>query len=378
MADAQENLFPMDPCSPADYLKQLLADRGWTQEELATITGRSRQQIIDLMSGRRGITAEMAISLAAAFGNHPSFWLNIDSAYRLAKTPGDFDEVQKRALLFQIAPIKEMQKRGWLKPTTTTKDLESQLKEFFEVESLDQPPEFPTAMRKRNPLAGLNALQRVWCFRARKVAQAMQVQKFDESKLESFKKELRILAAYIGESGRVPELMRQHGIRFVVVQPLPGSSVDGATFWLDDSSPVIAMSLLHDRFDNFWFTLMHEFCHVQNKDAISVDTDLSAETRTQPLMKDEIERRADQQAEAALIPPEELDSFIRRVGPIYAKPNIIQFAKRIKIHPDIVVGQLQHRGELGFNRKMLAKIREHLVGVALTDGWGNEISPETI
>jgi HTH-type transcriptional regulator/antitoxin HigA len=50
----------------------------------------------------------------------------------------------------------------------------------------------------------------------------------------------------------------------------------------------------------------------------------------------------------------------------------VQFAHRIKIHPAIIVGQLQHRGEIGYhaNREMLLKIRESIIQAALTDGWG--------
>ena len=156
--------------------------------------------------------------------------------------------------------------------------------------------------------------------------------------------------------------------------------MDGAAFWIDENSPAIAMSLFQDRIDNFWFVLMHEVAHIEHGDAISVDVDLSVEGREQPLMKDAIERRADEAAANTLVPHGELDSFIRRVGPIYAAPNIIQFAHRIKIHPGIIVGQLQHRAEIGFNsnRKMLPKIRHFIVSTALADGWGNAISPDVI
>jgi HTH-type transcriptional regulator/antitoxin HigA len=95
------------------------------------------------------------------------------------------------------------------------------------------------------------------------------------------------------------------------------------------------------------------------------------------LVEDESERRANDQAAAALIPRSEIESFIRRVGPLYSKTRIVQFAHRIKIHPGIIVGQLQHRKEIGYsaNREMLVKIRETVVETALTDGWGRTITP---
>jgi HTH-type transcriptional regulator / antitoxin HigA len=381
MADKTPSLFGKESASPGDVLRQMLEELGLTQDELAAITGRSRQQIIDIIANRRGITPEMAIALAAATGTQATYWLNLDSAYQLARTPGDFVEVQRRARLYEIAPVKEMQRRGWIADTKRIEELESELKRFFEAESLDQPPEFPVVLRgKGNQLTDLSPTQRAWCFRARHIAKALPAATFDQSRMASLKRELRLLAAYPNEVRRVADLMRIYGIRFVVVEPLPASQIDGAAFWLDEATPAIAMSMRFDRLDYFWFTLMHECAHIEHRDALSIDTDMAVEERGQPLMKDFIERRADEEAAAALIAPDELESFIRRVGPMYAKPNIIQFAHRIKIHPGIIVGQLQHRAEIGFktNREMLPKVREYVVSTAVTDGWDHQISPDTI
>ena len=166
-------------------------------------------------------------------------------------------------------------------------------------------------------------------------------------------------------SQEFPTVMRDHGIRFVVVEHLSGSRVDGAAFWLDERSPGIAVSLRLDRIDNFWFTLMHECSHIEHHDALSVDVEMGQE-EVQPLVKEDAEKRADEEAAAVLVSPDELDSFIRRLGPIYAEPNIIQFAHRIKMHPAVIVGQLQHRSEIGFgsHRNLQPKIRAHVVSTA--------------
>jgi HTH-type transcriptional regulator/antitoxin HigA len=272
-----------------------------------------------------------------------------------------------------------MEKRGWIKLTREASELESELKKFFGASTLETVPEFPLAMRKGEPLKELNPIQRAWCFRARQLASELPIGGFEENRMDALMRELRILAAYPAEARRVSDLMRQFGVRFVVVKHLPNSKVDGAAFWIDERTPAIAVSLRLDRIDNFWFTLMHECTHIRNQDAVSLDTEMGVEERAQPLMKDEMERLADEGAAAALIPPSELESFIRRIGPIYAKSNVIQFAHRMKIHPGIIVGQLQHRAELKFgaHREMLPKVREYIVSTALTDGWGVELSPDS-
>ena len=76
-----------------------------------------------------------------------------------------------------------------------------------------------------------------------------------------------------------------------------------------------------------------------------------------------------------VIPEDKLNSFIMRVSPLYSKKKIIQFAHTIQMHPGIIVGQLQNRGEIGYsaNREMLVRIRNNVIKTALTDGWGHNI-----
>lgn len=362
--------------SPGDLLRSLLDERGWTQEELALITNCSRQSISAILSGRSGITAEMATALAAAFNNEPSEWLRLDMERQLALVKGDASDVEKRVKLFEIAPVRDMQRRGWIADTKELDELEGELKHFFEVkDNLDEDIGFPVAMRRTIKLPHLNRAERAWCFRARQLARAIHGEKFNAAHIETTRKKLRIAAAYAKEAYKVPQILAESGIRYVVVEPLPGARIDGAAFWLDESTPVIAMSVRFDRIDNFWFTLMHEFAHIKNQDTLSVDNDIDDAARSSKTLEEDTERRANEEASASLIPPHELDSFIRRVGPLYSKPRIIQLAHRLKIHPGIIVGQLYHKGEIGpsANREMLAKVRNTVIETAIVDGWGQTV-----
>jgi HTH-type transcriptional regulator/antitoxin HigA len=363
--------------SPGEALREALEAKGWTQEELAMITGRSRGTILEIIAGRTGISPEMAVSLAAAFENNAAEWLNLDARFRLAQVVGDSEEVQKRLSLFSLAPVRDMQKRGWIEETNDVDELENQLKKFFGVSSLDKPPDIPVATRRSARVQELTPQQRAWCFRAREMAAALAVRRFSQSRLQEASKEIRNLAAYPKEAQHLPQLLADYGIRFVVVEPLPGAKIDGAAFWLDESSPVIAASVRYDRIDAFWFTIMHEFSHVQHGDALSIDNQLLVDTPKDRTGRDDAEERADAEASSLLVPKNELESFIRRIGPLYSKTRIIQFAHRIKIHPGIIVGQLQHYGEISFrtHREMLARVRDVITAVALTDGWGHSISP---
>jgi HTH-type transcriptional regulator / antitoxin HigA len=375
----EPKLFDDSPIHPGKILRQFLEEKGWTQDELAEITGKRRQTINDIISGRSSMSPDMAVALAAAFGNTATEWMRWDTAYKLTLVQDDASEVQGKARLYELAPIRDMQKRGWIRDTKDLSTLEAELKAFFERDSLEEIPQFPVAMLRHSPLPYLSPAEKVWCFRARRLATALPIGGFDPKGLDVAEKRLRELAAYPKEVRYLPRTMAECGIRFVVLEHLPGTKIDGAAFWLDDSSPVIAVSARVDRLDNFWFTVMHEFAHIRNGDALSVDSDLLGDeaSKVPVLIEDEIERRANEQAAASLIPTREIESFISRVGPLYSKQRIVQFANRVKVHPGIIVGQLHHRGEIGYsaNREMLVKVRDVITETALTDGWGRSISP---
>lgn len=360
---------------PGTILRRMLDERGWSQDELAAVTGHRRQTISSIVARKSGVTPEMAVALGAAFGNEPAHWLKWDSDYALSIVDARDSQVQTRAWLYGLAPIRDMQKRGWIKDTGNVKELESELKRFFGVASLDEQPEVTVAPKRAGGEANLSPIQRAWCVRAKSLATLLHVGKFDPAHLPNVERELRELAAYRPEVRHLPRVLSKYGIRFVVVEPLPGAKIDGAAFWLDRGSPVIAVSVRYDRLDGFWHTVMHECSHIRHGDALAVDTEIVGESVKPD--DDEREQRANREAAATLIPPAELESFIRRVGPLYARQRIIQFAHRLKIHPGIIVGQLQHRGEIGYSglRDLLVKVRDVVTETALTDGWGKSVSP---
>jgi HTH-type transcriptional regulator/antitoxin HigA len=198
---------------------------------------------------------------------------------------------------------------------------------------------------------------------------------YDRALIDECQNELKKLLAFSPQTAQVSRVLANFGIRFVIVQPIADSKIDGAAMWLDPQKPVIALSMRIDRIDSFWFTLFHELAHIRNEDA-SVDSRLTGEDAEFSGTKPPFERRADEEASQALIPLDMMISFIRRVSPMYSKERIIQFAHRFRVHPGIVLGQLQNRGEIKWsaNREMLVKVREKVIPTAVVDGWGNSIS----
>jgi HTH-type transcriptional regulator / antitoxin HigA len=365
---------PAEVFPPGEFIRDELEARGWTQGDLAQIMGRPEPAINLIINDKRGITPDTATELAGAFGTSPEFWLNLENAYRLSKVVVPFSEIRERASLFEASPVKEMEKRGWIKSTDSIEALKLELSSFYEGINVEN---FKVAARASTEQGRVTPEQMAWCVRALQLASKIPARPYQPSKINECKKQLRALAAFPQGVAQVPSVLAAFGIRFVVVEHLTGTKIDGAALWLGDGwdKPVIAISARYDRIDSFWQTTCHELSHIEHKDSIAlIDVDLlGAENRNESIL--EIENRANREAAEMLIPREKLSSFIIRKRPYFSKVSIIQFANANKVHPGIVAGQLHHRlGTYKTNREMLVKIRNILISAALVDGWGVQIA----
>lgn len=366
---------------PGGMLRQMLGEKRWTYDDLASITGRSRQTIGNIVTGRSRLSPDMAVTLSAAFGNDASDWLRWDAEHQLTLVDADTGAIERRARLHDMAPIREMQRRGWIAETDDLATLEQSLNAFYSGSLLDG-IRFPVAARRSTPLNEMNSAEKAWCFRARQLAAMLPVPRFSKSSIPTIETKLRRLAAYPKGVQKLGRTLAEFGVRLVLVELIPGAKIDGATFWIN-RNPVIALSVRWDRIDAFWFTCMHEFAHIKHGHVYSVDVNLLVESdqglvNTGP-SDDKAELVANSDAADILVPEAELTSFIRRLSPLYSSSRIVQFAHRMRIHPGIVVGQLQHRRELGYSahRAFLVRIREFVAGTALTDGWGHVVPATT-
>jgi HTH-type transcriptional regulator/antitoxin HigA len=304
----------------------------------------------------------------------------LENAYQLSKVSVEGETIKQRAKLFETAPIREMEKRGWIRVRESIKDTENELMRFFCVPSLANLPQLRVAARTSVQNGSeLTAEQLAWCVRALQLAKSVPAKKYTHKAFDEGISLLRSLADFPENTKKVPKVLSEMGIRFVVVEHLPKSKIDGAALWLGDDwdKPVVALSLRYDRIDSFWHTLFHELSHIKNKDSYILDVDIVGSDRciTDEVLS-KIETRANHEAAEWLIPKEKMQSFISRTRPFYYTEKIIQFANLIKIHPGIIAGQLQYRKEIDWaaNRLMLVKVRNILISGAMTDGWGTASS----
>lgn len=360
---------------PGAILEDELEARGWSQTDLAAILGRPVKLVNELIGGRRAISPETAHGLAEALGTSAQLWMNLETRYQLAQAKGPEGAVAQRAEVFQIAPVKEMQRRGWIEDTDDVEKLALSVCRFFEVSALEEISALPNAAKKSTSYAeDATPSQRAWIHYVRRLARSVQVDRFTSDSLATACQRLRLLLHSKDEIRHVPKILAEAGIRLVVVEHLAGSAIDGVCLWLDNDQPVIGISIRFDRIDHFWFVLAHELGHVSARDGQQhpiIDIDLVGTAAVKSADKPEEERRADAFAEEFLIPNNEITNFINRVSPMYSKVLIRGFAARLKVHPGIVVGQLQFRDQIKYShsREMLEKVRAIVAEAAMTDGW---------
>ena len=360
--------------SPGDYIREEIDARGWTQADLATILGRDSKDVNELINAKRAVTPDTAKQLAEAFGTSAELWMNLESSYQLSRATQANSGVAHRAKIYSIAPISYMQRRGWIEPTENPEILEAQVCKFFNIGSIDESIRFQYPARRPGSLA-LNQFQLAWLYRARHLALAAPVTNtFSARTLELALVELSKLKANPEDLRRIPKVLSEAGIRFIIIEPLPRTKTDGACFWLDRKSPVVVLSMRYDRIDWFWHTLIHELAHVKNGDGMeepTVDSQLVGDDAQPNDEKHEGEKRADEFAASFLVDPHALQGFIDRVAPLYSHIKIMNFAQKRGVHPGIVVGQLQRRQEIKYahSRRMLVRVRGLVTPSALTDGW---------
>jgi HTH-type transcriptional regulator / antitoxin HigA len=368
--------IPAEVFPPGEYLKDELEARNWTQAEFAEILGKDTRLVYEVVNGKRAITPETAIVLAAALGTSPELWMNLESQYQLSKVRTKPSSVSQKAELHAKFPVREMVKRGWIEATKNVDVLEKQLFDFFGINNLNETPTFKHAAKKQT-YQEENILQIAWLCRARKIASSAPADKFSLVKLEQAVDELKRELEFVDGTRKAASILAKSGVRLVIVEQLPRTKIDGATFWLDGNSgraPVIVLSLKTDRIDNFWHTLLHEIDHVRHKEGMDqpiIDVDILSDNE-----KPEFEIRANRSAANTLIPQEEMTGFIARVNPAFSDLQIVGFARRLHVHPGIVVGQLQFRGLIQWShyRRHLEKVRRNIVDSALSDGFGETLN----
>ena len=86
-----------NPAHPGRIVRSAcLEPLGLSVTEGARILGVTRQTLTKIVNGKSGISAEMAIRLAKAFGSSADIWVRMQASYDLAKARKDEGKIKVR------------------------------------------------------------------------------------------------------------------------------------------------------------------------------------------------------------------------------------------------------------------------------------------
>ena len=360
---------------PGYYIRQAMERREWLQRDLAFILGVPEQSVNLILSGKRNVSPDMALALAAAFDTGRDFFANLQQAYDLAHAHTPDPRVAMRGRMQSRYPVREMTQRGWISAAGRV-PLDDQLMRLFDVRFADEIPYLAgSARRDRYEEREIPPADLVWSCRVRQIAKSLPSPRYSEPVLRDALVELEKLLLAPDQVRQVPTLLAECGVRFVVVEKLPRANIDGVCLWLGPDSPVIGISTRRDTIDNFWFVVRHEIEHVLNgdgKDAEVIDRLDGEQASATSLPLSEQERRANAAAAGFCVPAAKIDSFMIRHKPHYDEKHVLAFAAAHRRHPGLIVAYMQrHMERSDYMARQLVKVRNFLLPHAIVDGWGH-------
>jgi HTH-type transcriptional regulator/antitoxin HigA len=354
--ESTEHIKPAEAFPVGEYLREELEARGWTGAEFAEILGRPAQLVSEILNNRKEITPETATEIAAATGTAAQTWLRLQDLYRLwklenATSDAKLTAVQRRARMRDLAPVSELVQRGLIPPH----DLDAQERaicRLLGLTAIDQTPHFAIAARRSDKQESLSAAQTAWIGFVKESARDLAAAAFDVQGIRNLAASLTRTLKEPAGLATLPALLAAVGVRLVHVAAFKNSKIDGAALF-DERGPVIGVSGRISRFDSVVFTNQHEIAQIclgHVADGPAIDVDLGRDNSIA------FEQEADRQACDWALPAR--PSLRRPVS----RQKVLVEADRLGVHPAIVVGRLQHSGELPWNQLngLVPRVRSQL------------------
>ena len=355
-------LKPFIAIGPGEHIREEIEERGWSVEEFADRLCMSSKHVSEILNDKKPVTIETARALSQVFGTSAQFWMNLYTNYIFSKAEDkeDGSEVLLKAKIYEIMPVSDMVKKGWIEKPDTIEKLMACVKKVWGTDIIDDVlSEIAlrplAAFRKSKKESFSHNYTQTWLRFAKKISAFYRVPAYDP---EAFKLLCDKAHEYSLRKDGVEIFIREinkTGVKFFVLPHLTKTYVDGAAF-MDKKTPVIVYTGRYDKLDNFWFTVMHEAGHVINhlstKDESFVD-DLSAQ------LNGEKEKEVDAYSREKLKIPDILCKF--KADTPSRVSWISTVSSQFQISPAIIVGALQHANLLTYRSKMLSAIKESVL-----------------
>jgi len=343
--------YPIEAPDAVSAIKFRMEQAGLTRNDMIPYIG-SKGRVSEILSGKRELSLAMIRKLHKELG--------IPAEVLLQKK-----EIPAEALAhvqWDRFPLGAMVKRKWFPCFAgRANDLLEQ------AEELIGPMVFPNGQdcRKQKLAARQNVRKgstaddyALWAWQGRVLRLAAETNTNDydsKAMTPEFIKNIAKLSILDDGPVQAGRVLAKNGVALVILNSLSGTHLDGAAMMSLSGKPVVAVTLRHDRLDNFWFTLAHELAHVVlhlTKDT----TECFLDDLESKVPKNQKEKEADTLATESLIPPRE---WTAANGPhMIADDQVRVLALRVHIHPAIVAGRIRFE-------KNTYVLFSHLVGQRL-------------
>ncbi|MEN8807548.1 MAG: transcriptional regulator [Desulfobacterales bacterium] len=345
----EDRHYPISPPDPLEAIKFRMDQLGLTQKDMVPYIG-TKSKVSEVINGKRPLSLTMMRSLNKYLGI---------SAEVLLNEPGARFPDGMQNLEWDKFPVVEMAKRCWVQNVKNPKENAEELmrKLIIQAGGVDT---VPFALFRQVKGARYNSKMdtyalTAWCIRVIALARENPLKnKYKKGSLKpSTLQEIARLSYFENGPLLAKEYLEKQGIYLIVVPHLPKTYLDGAAMLMPDGTPVIGLTLRHDRIDNFWFCLLHELVHVAKhlteSDRIIIDDlDLRGHDAES---EDKIEKEADEMTRDGLIPKKVWERNPIKGKVTAAKVNAL--AEQLKIHPAIIAARVRHEQN---NYKLLSKL----------------------
>lgn len=349
-----EKLRPAKQFGPGYFIKEQMDIREWTQTDLAEILGVTLKHVNKILNDKQSISLDMARVLGEVFDTSPKYWVNLDTSYRLwldqEKSQREKD-ADIKSEIFTRMPIKDMVKKGWLNGFKTTAELEAEVLQFWDWETLqfekvDELINEYCLTRKSEAFDHFNEYYKTtWYQMAKNVAKSFLKTDYNPKDLNNLFNQINEFT--VRENGISDFLheLEKIGVVFFVLPHLQKTYLDGAAF-MYENNPVIVYTGRYKRIDNFWFTVAHEIAHVLKHLSKSGQFILDN-------LKDKSERTSEMESEANAIAAEKLKheeilDYLEDSLNYLTTTKVEECAKELAIHESIIIGKLAYEGEISY------------------------------
>ena len=322
--DYESSRYPIAPPDPVEAIKFRMDQQGLAPKDLVPYLG-TRSRVSEVLSGKRPLTLAMIRSLHRGLG--------IPAASLLGDRPQTDSQLE---LDWKKVPFAEMKTRGWIHRIPRSASEAKQVLDLWlePVRVTEIAPLYRGHVRSAKSVDHEKLV--VWTAQvAKKALENTPTGRFERTLSTDFLRDVVRISVFKNGPSLVQEFLNQHGIALVVEKAL-APWLDGAAM-MCRNVPVVALTLRHDRLDNFWFVLLHELVHLLKHlgtEVMSFYDDLDFDDQADPR-----EVEADALAGEILIPSDEW-----RASPasrLRSADAANHLAQHLRIHPAIVAGRIR-------------------------------------